>query len=436
MSRLTINSNIPSLNAQRSLSNATKQLGDSYTRLSSGLRINKASDDAAGLSISESLKTDSRLSNQAIRNVNDGISVISIISDTLDSQKNIVMRMAEISQQSANGVYSLNQREALQKEYETLLKEFDRIASTAKFNGISLLRNQTSQTLNIMAGITGSSESLLEVTAANSHIYSGMVTQKSDINESGLIQNSDLTFFRNIVLDPRNNQSSTLNYVTTAELQDSASIRFTDSNGNLGNLTFAISRISGDIATTSKYNNGSASLPNVATSQRVQYRAVLDNGETIIGFQDLVTTPQPNNLALNFATSGTSATFNFDFSSITFESYDRPSSSYTPSAIGFTNVLNQYSARRATVVLENKINEISSTQGQYGALESRLNFSQNLLSVNSENFTSANSRITDIDVAEESSRLAATQILQQSAASILAQANQQPQLVLNLLRDL
>ncbi len=435
MSRLTINSNIPSLNAQRSLTNATKKLGDSYTRLSSGLRINKASDDAAGLSISESLKTDTRLSNQAIRNVNDGISVISIISDTLDSQKQIVMRMAEISQQSANGVYSLQQREAMQKEYGSLLDEFDRVASAAKFNGISLLRNQTPQTLNIMAGITGSDTSLLQISALNSHRFSGMVTQKSDINENGSITLGDRGSLISLFVNPRSASVASSIFTPNSNQQDAASISFTDSNGNQGNLTFLISRIDGDIG------QPTSALTNTPNSQTLYTRAVLDNGETVLGTQTLAATstdavPQSVNLALTFATTGTTASLNFDFSSITFESYDVPSSSYAPSAIGFTNVLNQFSAKRATVVLKNRINEISSTQSLFGAIESRLNFSQNLLSVNSENFTSANSRITDIDVAEESSRLAATQIFQQSAASILAQANQQPRLVLALLGDL
>ena len=109
---ITINSNIAALNAQRRLGQSTQSLRDTFSRLSSGLRINKASDDAAGLAIAESLKVDERVFNQAIQNANDGISALSIAEGSLDALQNITTRQLELAEQAANGVNSLEQRQA------------------------------------------------------------------------------------------------------------------------------------------------------------------------------------------------------------------------------------------------------------------------------------------------------------------------------------
>jgi flagellin len=134
---------------QRQLSRATQDLSTSSERLSSGQRINKASDDAAGLAISTGLDKDRIISQTAKRNVNDGISVVSTLTSGIKAQKEILFRMAELSEQSANGTYSSVQREGLQKEYGALMDEFDRIADTTEFNGVKLLRNPTPQTIQL-----------------------------------------------------------------------------------------------------------------------------------------------------------------------------------------------------------------------------------------------------------------------------------------------
>jgi len=136
---ITLGTNIASLQAQRRLSNATQQLGDTYERLSSGQRINKASDDAAGLAIADALKADQRIASVAIRNANDGISTIAIADSALSEIGNVLSRLAELSEQSANGTYSVNQRSALQNEFTALGSEIERIAVTTEFNGVKLL---------------------------------------------------------------------------------------------------------------------------------------------------------------------------------------------------------------------------------------------------------------------------------------------------------
>jgi flagellin len=136
---VTIITNIASLNAQRRLAVSTAQLTKTYERLSSGLRIVRASDDAAGLAIADTLRADQRIATVAIRNANDGISLVSIADGGLSEISNVVSRMAELAEQSANGVLTTTQRSALQSEFTALASEIERIAVTTEFNNLKLL---------------------------------------------------------------------------------------------------------------------------------------------------------------------------------------------------------------------------------------------------------------------------------------------------------
>jgi flagellin len=134
-----INTNLASLYAQNNLSNAQNNLAQSVMRLSSGLRINSAKDDAAGLAIAESLKANARIASVGIRNANDGVSIINITDGAIAQITNILSRLAELSQQSANGVFSNSQRSALSLEFNALISEVERVAMTTEFNGLRLL---------------------------------------------------------------------------------------------------------------------------------------------------------------------------------------------------------------------------------------------------------------------------------------------------------
>ena len=146
---ITIGSNIASLKAQRTLGVSTDALTRTYEKLSSGQRINKASDDAAGLAIADSLRADQRISTVAIRNANDGISTIAIADGALGQIGNVLSRLAELAEQSANGVYSTTQRSALQNEFTALGSEIERIAVTTVFNGVRLLSGAASIILQV-----------------------------------------------------------------------------------------------------------------------------------------------------------------------------------------------------------------------------------------------------------------------------------------------
>jgi flagellin len=136
---ITLGSNVTSLQAQRRLGQATEALSTTSERLSSGQRINRASDDAAGLAIADSLKATARIASVAVRNANDGISTIAIADSALGEIGNVLSRLAELSEQSANGVFSATQRSALQNEFTALGSEIERIAVTTEFNGVKLL---------------------------------------------------------------------------------------------------------------------------------------------------------------------------------------------------------------------------------------------------------------------------------------------------------
>ncbi len=146
---ITIGSNVSSLRAQRSLGTSTSKLSSVYQKLSSGSRINKACDDAAGLAIADSLKAQQSVAGVAIRNANDGISTIAIADAALGEVGNVLSRLAELAEQSANGVYSTAQRSAVQAEFVALGSEIERIACTTQFNGVSLLSGNATMTLQV-----------------------------------------------------------------------------------------------------------------------------------------------------------------------------------------------------------------------------------------------------------------------------------------------
>jgi flagellin len=167
---ITLGSNIASLRAQRSLNHSTQSLSEVYQRLSSGQRINKASDDAAGLSIADSLKAQQRVASVAIRNANDGISSIAIADAALAEIGNVLTRMAELSEQSANGVFSVTQRSALGDEFIALASEVERIATTTNFNGVRLLSGGSSMVLQV--GFDSASTSQISYTGVQGTLNS------------------------------------------------------------------------------------------------------------------------------------------------------------------------------------------------------------------------------------------------------------------------
>jgi flagellin len=161
---LVINTNVASLNAQRNLNTTQLQLSKSMERLSSGLRINRAGDDAAGLAISQNMQANIRSMNQAVRNANDGISLVQTAEGALNETSNILLRMRELATQAANGVLSQSQRDNIQVEFGNLQQEIDRISAVTDFNGKKLLNGDLSAGTSLQVGTGTTANDTVSVT--------------------------------------------------------------------------------------------------------------------------------------------------------------------------------------------------------------------------------------------------------------------------------
>ncbi|MBK7972646.1 MAG: flagellin FliC [Deltaproteobacteria bacterium] len=162
---LRVNTNTAAINAQRNLEITMGRLNSSLTRLSSGLRINSAADDAAGLAISENLRSSIRGLGQAVRNANDGISLLQIGEGAMGEQAGILTRLRELALQSANGTLSNSERGAIDTEFQQLLTEIDRIAATTEFAGMKPLAS--SQTISFQVGLNSGGNNVITVSAVN-----------------------------------------------------------------------------------------------------------------------------------------------------------------------------------------------------------------------------------------------------------------------------
>jgi flagellin len=181
---LRINTNIGSLNAQRGLGDSTRRLNSSFRRLSTGLRINSAADDAAGLAISERLRSRIRSLDQAQRNANDGISLAQTAEGSLDEVSSILVRLRELAIQASNGTISTTDKDTLEEEFATLKSEIDRIANSTEFNGIKLLDGSSTQT-SFQVGV-GNNTAVNQISIALTDVnIASLSIQNSSVNGTG-----------------------------------------------------------------------------------------------------------------------------------------------------------------------------------------------------------------------------------------------------------
>jgi flagellin len=181
---LRVNTNVASINAQRNLSNVTERLSTNYRRLSTGLRISTAADDAAGLAISERLRSQVRSLEQAKRNANDGISFVQTAEGALNEVSSILTRLRELAIQSANGSVSNQDKDTLDEEFQSLINEIDRISRSTEFNGTKLL-DGSSSTINFQVGFgTTSGIDTIGVTLSAA-LSTSLSLQSLDIGSGG-----------------------------------------------------------------------------------------------------------------------------------------------------------------------------------------------------------------------------------------------------------
>ncbi|RIK97191.1 MAG: flagellin FliC [Proteobacteria bacterium] len=177
---LRVNTNIASLNAQRNLTQSTLKLNRSLERLSSGLRINRAADDAAGLAISERFRAEIRSLAQAERNANDGVSLLQIAEGALNETSGILIRLRELAVQSANGTLGQGERDALNEEFQAQIEEIDRIAAITEFNGTQIL-NTTGTSITFQVGANNTANDQITVTGVDA-TASGVGVSSMDIS--------------------------------------------------------------------------------------------------------------------------------------------------------------------------------------------------------------------------------------------------------------
>jgi len=232
---LVVNNNIASLNAQRNLGVSSAQLEGSVARLSSGLRITRAADDAAGLGISETLRAQIRSINQAVRNANDGISLLAIADGGAEGIGNLLGRLRELAEQSASGILGSNERSFLDQEFVALRSEIDRISTVTEFNGVKLLSGTTNDSLSIQIGFRSSANDTLAIAL-------------NDLNVGALNLTSTNVSTSGNALDALSNIDSAISAVASARANiGSLQNRIDAAVGNLQvageNITAAESRI-------------------------------------------------------------------------------------------------------------------------------------------------------------------------------------------------
>ena len=413
---ITIGSNIASLQAQRRLSEATTRLGGVFERLSSGQRINRASDDSAGLAIADSLRSSARVQTQAIRNTNDGISALNIMTGTLDQQSSLLMRLSELAEQSANGTYSYAQRSAMQKEYSQLVREFGRIGDTTSFNSLALLRagvNGNSTSFNLQVGSDGSINSLLSLSGGRSGSLMGSMLANSLDTDIGYGTIDDIS-------------GEAGGSVIRTSMKDSSGVShdiFIVLNGgvNGGPVNFRVLGYANEFLDPTENSDMLTEIGDFSTG-------INTSTGYLTGSLSGSTSYQPLN--------GSSASLNIDMSGVQMVKYlgSQVVPVGTNSLIETSGVETQVQSRYALETVRNRLDSLNSLRGTLGAVQSRLNTAKTLTEVTRENFLSAESRIRDADIAEESAALVASQITQQAATKVLQSANLQPQIALKLLQ--
>jgi flagellin len=485
-----INTNIMSLNSQRNLNASQNALQTSLQRLSSGLRINSAKDDAAGLAISERFTSQIRGLDQAIRNANDGISLAQTAEGALAESGNILQRIRELSVQSANATNSASDRQALQAEVSQLVSELDRIASSTEFNGQKLLdgtfgtaifqvganANQTIQatTGNFRTSNFGNYrvEGAGPSSAAEARINGEMLTITGSLGTETIDIKPD-TSARDVadMVARKSNDTGVSAFALTEEM-----ITF-DSEGAFVTEVVSDNSVATKVAFTISGTEGSNALSgaitafNDASSKTGVTARISENGEGII-----LRNSTGNNISLSESASNTNSghlmiggvalrsgeesaqgkadnpegyelsvavvtgqvTFDSDksFSVVgdAGETVTKAAEASQLNSVSNMDVSSVAAANLALATVDAALNTVSNQRAKFGAIQSRFGSTIANLATNSENLSAARSRIRDTDFAKETAELTRNQILQQAGTAMLAQANVAPQNVLTLLQ--
>lgn len=417
---MRINHNVAALNTYRQLTVANNAATKAMEKLSSGLGINKAGDNAAGLAISEKMRGQIRGLDQASRNAQDGISLIQTAEGALNETHAILQRMRELAVQSANDTYTEVDRSEIQKEIDQLSQELSRIGSTTEFNTQKLLNGNFKGTFHIGAN---ENQSLgLEVGDMRGFALgmAGEVKIKLTATPSGTTDFVDGTYTVKAGIDADEYElvDRDGNVIATS---DDGGKTFTSTGGANETLTFDEDVITGTVT----IDEGTASAVATVTNNGLEAGSY-----TYVAAENALKDANGNVVAKS--ADGTTFT-TLDGSKVLVE-FSKALSSGDKFEVGGIDVSSQTSANGAITRIQTAIETVSAERSKLGAYQNRLEHTINNLGASAENLTAAESRIRDVDMAKEMMEFTRANILSQAAQAMLAQANQLPQGVLQLLR--
>ncbi|CAH6881737.1 Polar flagellin F [Vibrio chagasii] len=374
---IIVNTNVSALVAQRNLSNANNMLNQSLERLASGSRINSAKDDAAGLQISNRLEAQMSGIDVAVRNANDGISIMQTAEGAMNETTNIMQRMRDLSLQASNGSNSQSERTAIQEEITALNDELNRIAETTSFGGKKLLNGNFGSTSFQIGGSSGEA------------VQIGLKSMRTDdINMGGF------------------------SYVANGMASDSWEVK---SNQNDMTMSF-----------TDRFGQPQEITINAKVGDDIEELATYINGQT-----DLVSASVNDDGQLQIYMSGEDTSGTIGFSGSLASELSMSAGYYE--SVNDINVTDVGGAQRAVSILDTAMKYVDSHRSELGAMQNRFDHAINNLENVHENLATSNSRIKDTDYAKETTQMLKQQILQQVSTTILAQAKQAPNLALTLL---
>ncbi|SFL22225.1 flagellin [Halanaerobium salsuginis] len=452
---MRINTNVAALNSYNQLKNTQGNLQKSLQRLSSGKRINGAADDAAGLAISEKMNAQTRGLAQAQRNAQDGISMIQTAEGALKETHSILQRMRELSVQAANDTNTSDDRAEIQKEISQLTSEIDRISNTTEFNTKSLLNGDLSFESTLTAGSTNISEAEAVDNSLTTQTYGIETTSVSRTTANVTGKASD-----GVSIAATNSAELGENTVKLESATDGTSAFdavLYDAEGN--ELARNINQSAGATATVGGVtidNTGDGT--NYAQGDEVTFDAqmtatfeVTDQagdtvGNTVTVTDDTSGEVNVGGFKLSFdaeLAAAADATIDFDdekaarfqIGANSGQATKMSVSDMSASALQIDNLdlTDQSGASSAINTLDDAIKYVSAERSKLGAAQNRLDHTINNLNTAEENLTAAESRISDVDMAKEMMSFTKSQILSQAGTAMMAQANQLPQGVLQLL---
>jgi len=417
---MIINHNLAALNTLNHLNAATNAQSKAMQKLSSGLRINSAADDAAGLAISEKMRSQIRGLDQATKNAQDATSLLQTAEGALNETHDILQRMRELAVQSSNDTNTDDDRQNIQSEMSQLESEIDRIGNTTQFN-----------TKNLLDGSMGKAVT----TAVKNENTSGIFKVKGEAETSLL---SDTSALLTNLTDKDGNSLGitagdkiTVTYVKngttttgTVDVQDSTAL---SDIGDILEGELSVNTADGSLKLTADAAGTADAIEGITITVQDQ------NGNVRTAATNALSSFKETKAAADVRSDG-SATFLIGANGGQNLQVDINDMRAQALGVSGLQVSTQPQANAAIKVIDNAIQKVSAERGKLGAFENRLDHTVNNLTTSSENLTSAESRIRDVDMAKEMSEQTKQSILAQAAQAMLAQANQQPQQVLQLLR--